>query len=453
MQDIFTYIDAHHDAFVDELCALVRQPSISTQDLGVDECARLLVDTMTRSGLDARLVPTAGKPVVFGQRLVDPALPTVLVYGHYDVQPVDPLEAWASPPFEPEIRDGRVYGRGSSDNKGQHLAQLLALRSTLAVDGALPLNVKVILEGEEENGSPHLAAFVDENRALLAADVAYTSDGPVHESGRPSLLLGVRGMLGIELRVRGANRDVHSGNRGGLVPQPAWRLIEVLHSMRAGDGRVAIDGFYDAVRPPDARERAALDRLPLDIPAHLRAYDIDALPPPEDVPYYERLMFQPTLTICGLGSGYAGPGVKTIIPATASAKLDIRLVPDMDPADIFSRVERHVRDRAPDVEVIPLGNMLPSRTPIDAPYVEAALAALRDATREEPYILPSLGGSLPDYVFTRLLGIPSLLVPYANPDQNNHAPNENFELRRFIDGIKTCAAFLQRAAATPVAAR
>ena len=441
------YIQANSDAFVDELCDLVRLPSISTQaNPGVQACAEALLGSMARSGLEGRLLPTAGQPVVFGQRLVNERLPTVLVYGHYDVQPVDPLDAWQTPPFEPVVRDGRLYGRGSSDNKGQHLAQLLALRSLLAVRGELPLNVKVILEGEEENGSPHLAACVEEHRELLAADLAYTSDGPVHESGRPIVVLGVRGMLSVELRARGANRDVHSGNRGGVVPYPAWDLVQLLASLRRPDGRVAIDGFYDAVRPPTDAERDAIARLPLDLDAHLREYGIEGLPSPDEWGYYERLMLQPTLNIAGLHSGYTGEGIKTIVPHHAVAKLDMRLVPDQTPDAIFDLLARHVRARAPQVELVRLGDMRPSRTPIDNPYTQTVLAALREATGEEPYLVPSLGGSLPDYVFTQILGVPSLLVPYANPDQNNHAPNENLELARFLMGIRTCATVLQRVA-------
>jgi acetylornithine deacetylase/succinyl-diaminopimelate desuccinylase-like protein len=443
------FLRAHHDSFVEELAELVRLPSISTQsNPGVQACAERLVDTLQRSGLEARLLATPGQPVVFGQRLARPGRPTVLIYGHYDVQPVDPLDAWQSPPFEPSVRDGRLYGRGSSDNKGQHLAQLLALRALLALGDELPLNVKVILEGEEENGSPHLAGFVQEHRDLLTADVAYTSDGPVHDSGRPLVVLGVRGMLSVELRAHGANRDVHSGNRGGVVPYPAWELVHLLASLRAPDGRVAIEGFYDSVRPATAAEREAMGRLPLDLDAHLREYGINRLPPPDDWGYYERLMLQPTLNIAGLHAGYTGGGIKTIIPHQAIAKLDLRLVPDQTPEDVFRLLERHVRAHAPGIELVRLGDMQPSRTPIDNPYTQTVLAAVREATGEEPYVVPSLGGSLPDYVFTRILGIPSLLVPYANPDQNNHAPNENFELARFVGGIRTCATVLQRIAAS-----
>jgi acetylornithine deacetylase/succinyl-diaminopimelate desuccinylase-like protein len=442
--DVFSAVDTRASAFLDELMDLVRQPSISSQGIGVAECAQLLLGTMSRSGLSARLLPTHGYPVVFGERHVGNDRPTLLVYGHYDVQPVDPLDAWDSPPFEPVIRDGRIWGRGSSDNKGQHLAQLLAMRTYLYVAGELPINVKVILEGEEESSSPHLAAFVEANAETLRADLVYTSDGPIHESGRATVVLGVRGILYVELRARGANTDVHSGNRGGVVPNPAWTLVDVLHSLRRPDGTVAIDGFYDGVRPIGPLERAALDALPVDVDEFLRGYGLSRLPPPDDWGFFERLMLQPTLNVSGFSSGYGGPGMKTIIPSTATAKLDMRLVADQDPEHVFRCLVEHVRARAPDVEVVRIGAMEPSRTPLDHAYVKLIAEAVAQAhDGQPPLIVPALGGSLPDYVFTRILGLPSILVPYANADQRNHAPNENFAVERFTRGIKTFAAVME----------
>lgn len=449
---LYRHVDARRDAYVDELLDLVRQPSMSAQGgPDVAACAEKLLDTFARSGLAPRLLPTAGFPIVYGERTVAQAGRTILIYGHYDVQPVEPLDAWDSPPFEPVVRDGRIWGRGSSDNKGQHLAQLLAIRAFQEVLGELPINVKVMLEGEEESGSTHLAEFVESNRALLAADLAYTSDGPVHETGRAVVLVGVRGLLYVELRARGPHSDMHSGNRGGVVPNPAWQLVELLASMRSPDGRVAIDGFYEGVRPPSAREQEALKRLPLDLPAVLASYGVKALPAAGDWGYYERLMLQPTLNISGFMSGYGGAGMKTIIPAVATAKLDMRLVVDQSPDAVFEALVRHVHERAPDVEVVRLGSMEPSRTAIDHPYVQTIVQAVAEACSEEPFLVPSLGGSLPDYVFTRILGIPSILVPYANADQRSHAPNENFEVERFVKGIKICAAVLEHLGRLPAA--
>src|SRR5215212_1336880 len=244
---ISAYVDEHAESMLEQLKVLVRQPSISAQDVGVKECAELLAEMMRADGIDTQILPTAGQPVIVGKGDAVPGAPTVLIYGHYDVQPVDPLEAWHSPPFEPVVRDGRLWGRGTGDNKGQLLAQLLAYRAWNAVAGRPPVNVKFIFEGEEESISPHLADFCRRNRELLQADLVYESDGPVHGSGRQTVSLGVRGVLSVELEARGANRDFHSGHGGNLLPNPAWELVHLLGTMRSLDGRILIDGFYDDV--------------------------------------------------------------------------------------------------------------------------------------------------------------------------------------------------------------
>jgi acetylornithine deacetylase/succinyl-diaminopimelate desuccinylase-like protein len=339
-----------------------------------------------------------------------------------------------------------VYGRGSSDNKGQHLAQLWGLRAVLTASGELPVNVKVLIEGEEEVGSPHLPDLVREHRDLLQADVAITSDGPVHRSGRPQLVLGTRGQLGVELRTRGANQEAHSGSMGGLLPDPSWPLVQLLSTLRSTDGRVAVAGFYDSVRPPSPAERALLAAMPTDLADHLHAYGLPELPPPAELGYYERLMFQPTMTITGLGSGYTGPGVKTLIPNGAMARLDMRLVPDQNPEVVFRLLQEHVTERDTSVELTLLSAVPPSRTSVDDRYVRLLEDALAFATGRRPFVVPSLGSTLPNHVFTEILGIASVLLPYANPDQCNHAPNENLVLNRYKDGMRTCAAVLYRLA-------
>jgi acetylornithine deacetylase/succinyl-diaminopimelate desuccinylase-like protein len=403
---------------------------------------------MRADGIDTRVMPTAGQPMVVGIGTAVPGAPTVLVYGHYDVQPVDPLEAWKSPPFEPEIRDGRLWGRGTGDNKGQLLAQLLGYRAWCAAGGGPPLNVKFIFEGEEESTSPNMAPFVNANRELLAADVVYTSDGPVHESGRQSVSLGVRGVLFVELEATGAKRDYHSGHGGNLLPNPAWQLIDLLASMRRPDGRVLIDGFYDDVRVPEPEALAAVEQLPVDLGRYLAEMGIDDLVPANHLPeiagsdtvdFFKRIMFHPTLNVPGLAAGYGGPGMKTIIPSRAVCKLDIRLVVDQRADDVYEKLVQHVERHAPGVQVRKIGFMEPSRTPVSDPYVQVISRAVERAVGERPYLMPCTGGSLPDYVFTRDLGLPLVKVPYANPDEANHAPNENFELERFYAGIKIAA--------------
>lgn len=442
MQPIFEYIDRNQQVFIDRLVDYLRHPSISAHGTGMGEVADYLVDWLTRLGLEARLMPTPGWPLVLGRRFDQPAAPTVLLYGHYDVQPPEPLEAWVSPPFEPTIRDGRVYARGAGDNKGQHFAQLLALESLLRVQGSLPCNVIVLLEGEEEVGSPHLAGFVRAHRDLLNADLVITSDGPVAESGQQTIVFGVRGVISFELRARGARRDLHSGNFGGVAPNPLWTLVHLLATMKNAQGEITIDGFYDNVQPPTALEREALARLPVDERAIQHDLGIESFDMPPERGYYERLSCWPTLTINGLHGGYGGPESKTVLPHEAFAKCDIRLVEAQTMEEIYAKVEAHVRRHAPGVDLIRQGGMDPSKTPLDSPYAEPLRRAVRSAQGEEPLLVPALGGSLPDYVFTKILGIPAFTVPYANADEANHAPNENLELERFIKGIKTGAAML-----------
>jgi acetylornithine deacetylase/succinyl-diaminopimelate desuccinylase-like protein len=427
-----------HD--LDDLFRLIAQPSISAQDVGVRECADLFVDVLQDAGFSARLMPTAAHPVIYAEWLGAPGRPTVLIYGHYDVQPPEPLDEWLSPPFTPAVRDGKLFGRGAGDNKGQIFAQIAASRAWLEVAGALPVNVKLLIEGEEETGSPHLDWFVRENRDLLAADLVYTSDGPVHDDNHPQVVYGVRGMLYVELRARGASHDLHSGNWGGLVPNPAWTLVQLLATMRDADGHVTIPGFYDEVLPPTPAFQEAMASIPLDRRAALATVGRDELPVPTGLGYFERLMTTPTLNIAGFTSGYGGPGTKTVIPATATVKMDMRLVPGQSADDIFAKFQAHVVRHAPEVEVLRLGSMEPSYTPVEHPYAAVVRQAVETGFGNPPIDVPLLGGSLPDAVFTRTLGLPSFLVPYANADERNHAPNENIELSRFFAGIRTAAA-------------
>ncbi len=442
MEPIFNYIDGNRNLFINRLIDYLRQPSISAHGVGMDKVADYLVNWLVRLGFDARLMPTPGWPLVLGHRSDQPGAPTVLLYGHYDVQPPDPLEDWISPPFEPTIRDGRLYARGVADNKGQHFAQILALESLLAVHGQLPCNVILLLEGEEEMGSPHIASFVKDHGDLLKADLVITSDGPLPANGQPKIECGVRGVIGFELRAHGANRDLHSGNFGGVAPNPLWTLVHLLSTMKNEQGEITIKGFYDNVQTPTALERTVLESLPMDEKAAMRDLGLTQFDAPLERGYYERLAFWPTLTINGLHGGYAGPESKTVLPHEAFAKCDIRLVEAQSVEEIFSKVEAHVRQYAPGVEFIRQGGMEPSKTPLDSPFVEPLKQALRIATGQEPLLFPAMGGSLPDYVFTSILGIPDFTIPYANADEANHAPNENLELDLFIRGIKCGAAML-----------
>ncbi len=442
LDPILAHIDANRDAYVARVMDYVRHPSISAQDIGIAEVGALLLDMLGRLGLEAESIPTKRHPMIIGRWEKRPGAPTVILYGHYDVQPPEPLELWLSPPFEPTIRNGRIWARGIGDNKGQHFAQLMAIEAHLAVTGTLPCNVIVLLEGEEEIGSPHIADFVREHRAKLKADLVVTADGPLHPSGAPIVTFGVRGVASFELRARTATRDMHSGNYGGVAPNAIWTLVHLLATMKNAAGEITIDGLHDKIVPPTNAEREAAATLPLDLAGTMAELGLKRLDAPAERPFYDRLMFHPTLTINGLHGGYGGAGSKTVLPAAAVAKCDIRLVEAMTPDDVLACVRAHVAKHAPEVEFVPQGGMLPSKTSVESPFAPAVIAASRTGNGVEPLLFPALGGSLPDYVFTKILGLPAFGTPYANADEANHAPNENLDLGCFHRGIRTGAALL-----------
>ncbi len=449
LNDIFAHIDEHSQAFLARLIDYLRHPSISAYGEGIGEVAEYIAGVMRQMGLAVQIMPTNGWPMVFGEYTVRSDAPTVLLYGHYDVQPPDPLEEWLSPPFEPTIRDGRLFARGVGDNKGQHFAQLMALESLLVCRGTLPCNVKVLLEGEEEVGSPHMPEFIRTHRDALQADLVIVSDGPVHENGQSTISYGVRGVLDIELRAQGANRDLHSGHWGGIVPNPLWTLVHLLATMKNERGEITIDGFYDNVQPLTELERQALAKLPIDVDEIKQSLGLLHLDAPLERDYFERLVAWPTLTINGIHGGYGGPGSKTVLPHEAIAKCDIRLVEAQTAEEILTRVKAHVQRHAPEVSVTSYGGMDPSKTPLDSLFTEPLRQAIIAAQGTAPLLVPAKGASLPNYVFTKTLGIPAFGVPYANVDESNHAPNENMEVARFFMGIKTGAAMLSYLGAMP----
>lgn len=448
MDDVFAYVARHRQRFIDELCQLLRQPSISAQNVGVEECAELVRGFVAAAGVDARLVPTAGHPVVFGERRTPGATRTVLMYGHYDVQPPEPLDAWLTPPFEPSIRDGRIYARGAGDNKGQLFAHVKAVEAILATRGRLPIDVKLLFEGEEEMASVHLPEFVAAHRDLLRADVAYSSDGPMHPQG-PLVFFGCRGILKLELTATGARRDLHSGNYGGVAPAPAVRLAQAVASLWDRRGRVAVRGFYERVLRPTAADLRLLRAVPFDAKAVASELGVAPVGRLRGAAYYRRLLLEPNLNVAGLGAGYVGPGFKTSIPREARARLDARLVMDQTPDEIEAKIRAHLRRAGfGDVAVRRVGgSFLPSRTPVDHPLGRAVIRAVERGWGRPPIVLPNLGGGLPDYLFTQTLGLPSLWVPYAPHDEANHAPNEHTTIEAFINGIRTTAAALFELAA------
>lgn len=423
------------EEYLDQLFTLLRHQSISSQNIGIKECAILLKEIMENMGIETQIIVTEGHPVVYGEIIKEENDFTLLIYGHYDVQPPQPLEEWVSPPFEPTIRDGRIFGRGAGDNKGQLMAQLLGIKTYMDVFKDLPINIKFVFEGEEEIGSVNLSSFVEKHKDLLQADLVFTADGSSHNSGSPLILLGVRGMLFIEMESKGADWDNHSGNTGNIIPNPAWKLVNLLNTMRDNKGNVLIEGFYDNILEPSNVEKKLLKNLPFDsndIGEKIGYRNLKM----DGESYYRKLTMEPTFNICGIESGYTGEGAKTIIPSVARVKIDVRLVVDQDPVDIYNKICTHVEKYDPSVKVTFLGAMKPSRTSADLEIINLVTSSIRKSFQQEPLIQPSLAGSLPDYVWTKILKIPSIIFPYANFDQKNHSPNENIKIENFFNGIK-----------------
>jgi acetylornithine deacetylase/succinyl-diaminopimelate desuccinylase-like protein len=441
-------VDRRRDEFLDTLFRLLRQPSISTQNVGVGECAELVAETLEANGISARIMPTAGHPVVYGERIVGEDANTILIYGHYDVQPPEPYEEWLSPPFEPTIRDGRIWARGVGDNKGQFLAHILAVKVLADLDLLPRVNLKFFLEGEEESGSPNLRPFIEQNRDLLAADLFYAADGPSHVSGRPVVCYGVRGHLSMELTATGVNRDLHSGNWGGPSPNPVWMLVDLLSTMRFPDGRATIEGFYENVVPPTGFERQLLENIPFDADEYKANLGIDEFYGPKDMGYFEKILFYPTLNITGISGGYTGAGVKSVIPSKATLKLECRLVKNQTPDEIYAKIERHVQRYGKGITITRKGRgTLPSRASSELPVSRTVADAVAEGYGIEPVVMPQLGASAPNSLFTDELGLPTIWVTYANHDEDNHAPNENMTLDSYFRGIVASAAVIARFAA------
>jgi acetylornithine deacetylase/succinyl-diaminopimelate desuccinylase-like protein len=435
-----------------QLLELVRFRSVSALEEHTAElahCAAWLRDHLERIGLEhAQLLATGGNPIVYADWLHAPAAPTVLVYGHYDVQPSAPDELWASPPFAPEIRGGRIVARGVSDNKGQIFAALAAIEALLAVGGGLPCNVRVLIEGEEELTAENTAAFLaaEADSGLLAADLALVTDSTMLAEDAPGVAIGLRGMAALQLGVRTADADVHSGVYGGAVPNAVLALAELLASLKdATSGRVLVDGFYDAVLPIPDGERRAWRRLPRDAEA-LAAELGTTLAGEEGFTTYERMWGRPALDVCGVWGGYVGDGLQTVIPARAHAKISCRLVPDQEPDAVLDALERHLQAHVPRGAELSIDWRLaasrPAVLPVEHPGVQAALQAIRAGFEREPTVFRA-GFSVPVVeLFRRLLGLDSVLLGFILPDENMHAPNEFIRVEVFERGVRTYAAFL-----------
>ena len=446
--DLDAYCRQHQPRFLEELVEACRIPSISADPAHAGDVVRsaehIAAAAVAAGFQSAELLPTEGHPAVYAQRIVDPALPTALIYGHHDVQPVDPLDEWVSPPFEPTVRDGALYARGAVDDKGQVWMHLKAVEAWMRVRGELPLNLKLVVEGEEEVGSVHFDALVHRERERLRADVAVISDTPIFARGVPSICTGLRGLAHIEVEVRGPALDLHSGYFGGAVANPVAVLARMLASLHdPATGRVTIPGFYDAVREPTAEERAQVAALPFDEAALRReAGGVPALTGESGWSPLERMWMRPTLEVNGIWGGYQGPGSKTIVPARAAAKISCRLVADQDPDEIAGLLAEHLQHIAPagvTVHTQAQGGGRPVLTPIDHPAVQAGRRAMRHGFGAEPAVIRTGGTIPPVATFQEVLGLPSVLVGVGLPDDQIHAPNERFDLGQYAAGVRVIA--------------
>lgn len=448
-----TYARQNHPRFLSELKDLLRIPSVSTLPEHAGDCRRTaetLAAELKLIGMEnVRLIETSGHPLVYADWLHAAGKPTALCYGHYDVQPADPLDEWHTPPFEPTERDGNLYARGAVDDKGQMYMHVKAFESLLATGKGLPLNVRVLLEGEEEVGGEGIAAYVASKPADLKADFALVSDTELFAPGLPTLCVGLRGMIYTELEVRGAKTDLHSGMYGGAAPNPFIALAHIIARLQDENGRILIPSFYDDVVAPSPEELTAWKSLPFD-EEHYRKTEVGSreLVGEPNYSVLERTWARPTLEVHGMPGGFIGAGAKTVIPAKALAKVSMRLVPNMTPAKAFEQYKSYVEKIAPagvDVSVRLIHSGDACLIPVNNPYIQAATRALHEVWNKDTVFIRS-GGSIPIVGdFEKHLGLPSVMMGFGLPDDNLHAPNEKFNLKNFELGIQSIIRFLEEA--------
>lgn len=445
IERIIQRIENGKQTAIDELLDFMRIPSISADPEhkgDIRKAAEWLAAKMKAIGVPAKLMETEGNPVVYGERLDKPGAPTVLVYGHYDVQPPDPLDEWNSPPFEPVMKDGKVIGRGASDDKGQLFTHVKAVEAWLAESDLLPVNMKFIFEGEEEVSSVSLPHFLEENREMLACDVIVVSDSGQYAPGMPAITYGLKGLAYLEIRMEGPSADLHSGGFGGTVANPANVLARVIGGMHDGENRVAIPGFYDDVVALANWERTAFARLPFNEKEYRDVTGASALCGEEGYTTLERRWARPTLDVNGIWGGYQGEGAKTIIPARAGAKVSMRLVPDQDPEKVTRQFEEYVRSATPDsirLEVIPMHGGKPLYLDPKTPFFEKAAQAIERGFGKLPVLIRE-GGSIPiTQTFKDVLGADTLLLGWGQDDDKIHSPNEQFDLGDFHKGTLSSA--------------
>lgn len=439
------YIDANLERFVDMLGELCAIPSVAAQGQGIEPCAQRVADMLGDVGLSANLMPTAGNPVVYAEGSGS-SDKTILCYNHYDVQPAEPFDLWHTPPFEMHRKDDLLIARGVADDKGELVSRIAAIAAVRHVLGELPVGVKFLIEGEEEIASPNLAPFIMANRERLKADACVWEFGSHNSDGQLTSYLGLRGICYLELSVETARIDTHSGIAGSILPNAAWRLVWALNTLKDQDEKIQLPNFYESVVAPTARDMELLAALP-DSDEEMQELfgNTRFLKDARGVELRRREIFEPTCTICGITSGYQGPGQKTVLPAKASAKVDFRLVPNQTPEEVVAKLRKHLDDHGfEDIQITIIGAGRPARTDPDHPLVEMMTAAATDVYGKPPHIWPMSGGSGPNYLFAHEIGVPIITLGVGYSGSRIHAPNENIRLSDFRNGIRMMAATMLR---------
>lgn len=447
------YFTSKREAHLEELKDFLRIPSISAlseHNGDMKKAAEWLKDSLQKAGLEnISIDKTDGHPVVYGDWLHAEGKPTILFYGHYDVQPVDPLNLWESGPFEPEVRDNKLFARGASDDKGQVFMHVLAVEALMKEDGTLPVNIKFIIEGEEEVGSPSLEKYIEENKEKLAADIIVISDTGMYGPGKPAVCYGLRGLAGVQIDVKGAKGDLHSGIYGGGVQNPIHAIAEILASFHDKEGTIAVEGFYTDVRPLEDEERAAYKALNFDEEGLKEEIGVNELFGEKGYSYLERTWTRPTLEVNGVFGGFSGEGIKTVLPAEAGAKITCRLVPDQDPDDIVKKLKAHIEAHKPagvTVTVSEFDKGKPFITPFDHPAIQAAGESY-EKIYDVPTAFTRMGGSIPIVAaFDEILNLPVVLMGFGLSSENFHAPNEHFHLENFDKGLRVIVDYYEKIA-------
>ena len=444
IKKVYSYIDQHSQKFIQELVKLVKQPSVSAKSEGIKECAQMVEMMLQEVGFFTQMIPEKdGNPVVYGELKSKNSNKTLLFYDHYDVQPPEPLKEWKFDAFSGEVYRGRIYGRGASDNKGNIVSRIKAVEAFLKTVGDVPVNIKFVVEGEEEIGSPNLEPVVKRHKDLFSNDATIWEFGGTNFAGQPEIYLGLKGVLSVELSAKCAARDVHSAN-APLIPNPAWRLVWVLNTLKNEDDKILIEDFYDNVEPPSKKELQLLDELPLEEEKLKKSWGLEEfLHKKTGMEAKKALLFSPTCTVNGFLTGYTGSGSKTVLPKEAMAKLDFRLVPNQMSNEIFRKLIKHLKKSGfKDVEVVRYGSTEPTKTPVTDRFVGVVAKAAEKAYKKKAVVYPISAGSGPMHLFRNWLNSPVVSAGCSHADAKGHAPNENLTIEGFIKGTKFMATML-----------